>query len=119
MRIALGFRAHSGWAAMVAVAGGNGIARRRIAKADPQGRGSKQPYHAAAGLPFAAGEELVRTAIQSSRELARQAIAAAAKEFDVAGCAVLLGRDRKLPDLASILSAHPLIHTAEGEMFRE
>ena len=47
-----GFRAHSGWAAMVAVAGTIlaplVIERRRVVIADPSMAGSKQPYHAAA-----------------------------------------------------------------------
>ncbi len=128
MRTVLGFRAHSGWAAMVAVAGAVHkpvvIERRRIIIADPQLPGSRQPYHAAAAMPFAAGEALVRGAIQSSRELARQAIVTAASDLraqghEVAGCAVLLGSGKVLPELAAILAAHPLIHTAEGEMFRE
>jgi hypothetical protein len=104
---------------MVAVSGGSVIERRRIAIADPQLRGAKQPYHAAAAMPFAAGEQLVRAAIASSRELARQAIAAAQKEFDIAGCAVVLGRAKALPELPAVLASHALIHTAEGEMFRE
>ena len=33
--------------------------------------------------------------------------------------AVLLASGRKLPPLPQILAAHPLIHTAEGELFRD
>ena len=48
MRTALGFRAHSGWAALVAVAGTidalRVLERRRIVIADPEMPGSKQPY---------------------------------------------------------------------------
>jgi hypothetical protein len=127
MRIALGFRAHSGWAAMVAVAGTidapRVLERRRIVIADPDTPGSKQPYHAASGLPFYEAEALVRIAIESSRSLALEALSAAAKALqsqghEVAGCGVLLGSGKALPALERILASHALIHTAEGEMFR-
>jgi hypothetical protein len=98
--------------------------RQRIVTADPQMAGSKQPYHAAAGLPFAHAEDFVRRAAESSRTLARAAIAAAVsalatRGYEVAGCAVLLGSGKALPALAAILAAHPLIHTAEGVFFRD
>ena len=128
MRTALGFRAHSGWAAMVAVAGTREaprvLERRRIAIADAEVAGSKQPYHAAAELPFAEAEELVRRATESSRGLAVEAMEAAIKALraqghEVAGCGVVLGSAKALPGLEGILASHALIHTAEGEMFRE
>ena len=128
MRVALGFRAHSGWAAMVAVAGTTDaprvLDRRRIVIADPDMPGSKQPYHAAEGLPFAEAEALIRQALYSARALAVEAIAAAVKKLrseghQVVGCAVLTGSGKPLPELKKILSAHPQIHTAEGVMFRE
>jgi hypothetical protein len=128
MRVAFGFRGHSGWAALVAVAGTidapHILERRRIIIADPQIPGSKQPYHAAAGLPFPKGEALVRKAIESSRALALEVLSARIKELrsrghEVAGCAVLLGSAKPLPALEKILASHPLLHTAEGQMFRD
>jgi hypothetical protein len=100
------------------------LERRRVVIADPELRGSKQPYHAAAELPFAEGEALVRTAIESSRGLAAEAITATVKALrgqghEVAGCGVVLGSGKALPGLDKILASHALIHTAEGEMFRE
>ena len=127
MRTALGFRAHSGWAAMVAVAGTidapRVLERRRIVIAEPDMPGSKQPYHAASELPFPEAEALVRKAIESSRALALEAMSASVKALrsrghEVAGCGVLLGSGKALPPLEGILSSHTLIHTAEGEMFR-
>ncbi|PYX85485.1 MAG: hypothetical protein DMG68_17900 [Acidobacteria bacterium] len=35
------------------------------------------------------------------------------------GCGVLTASGRTLPELASILASHALIHTAEGEFFRD
>lgn len=128
MRTALGFRAHSGWAALVAIAGTNDaphvLERRRIVLADPRMAGSRQPYHAAAGLAFPQAEALVRSAVESSRTLALEAISATVKGLrsqghEVAGCAVVLGSGRALPGLEKVLASHAWIHTAEGEMFRE
>ncbi|HMF74856.1 MAG TPA: hypothetical protein VK604_04270 [Bryobacteraceae bacterium] len=128
MRTALGFRAHSGWAAMVAVAGTMNaplvLERRRIVIADPEKPGSKQPYHAAAELPFFNAETLVRTAIESSRAFALEAMLATvtalqSQGHEIAGCALLLGSGKALPGLEKILASHALIHTAEGEMFRD
>jgi hypothetical protein len=124
----LGFRAHSGWAAMVVVAGTidalRVLERRRVVIADPELPGSKQPYHAAAELPFPKAEEFVRRAIESSRALALEAMAATVKALrsqghEVAACAVVLGSGKALPGLEGILASHALIHTAEGEMFRD
>ncbi len=129
MRTALGFRAHSGWAAAVAVAGTVDapriLERRHIIIADPEMPGSKQPYHAAAELPFSKAEALVRRATESSRGLALEAVSAIlntlrSKGHEVAGCGESCAIPaRTLPALERILAAHPLIHTAEGEMFRD
>jgi len=128
MRTALGFRAHSGWAAMVAVAGSIDapriLERRRIVIADPEMPGSKQPYHAAAELSFPQAETLVQQAIESSRALALEAMSAAVNSLrsrghEVARAAVLLGSGKPLPPLEKILTSHPMLHTAEGEMFRD
>ena len=113
---------------MVAVAGTMDaprvLERRRIAIADAEVAGSKQPYHAAAEMPFPKAEALVRKAIESSRGLAAEAMEAAVKTLraqghEVAGCGVVLGSGKALPGLEGILASHALIHTAEGEMFRE
>jgi hypothetical protein len=127
MRTALGFRAHSGWAALVAVAGTvdevRVLERRRIVIADPEMLGSRQPYHAAAELTFPEAEALVRRAIESSRALALEAISATVKALrsqghEVAGCGVVLGSGKALPGLEKVLASHASIHTAEGQMFR-
>jgi hypothetical protein len=128
MRAALGFRAHSGWAALIAVAGTidapRVLERRRIVIADPELDGSRQPYHAAAELPFSQAEAFVRERVESSRGLAAEALSAAIKSLksgghEVAGCGVLLGSGKALPALDRVLASHALIHTAEGEMFRD
>jgi hypothetical protein len=128
MRAALGFRAHSGWAALVAVAGTieapRVLERRRIIVADPELPGSKQPYHAAAELPLPRAEALVRSAVESSRALAVEVLSARIKALrsqghEVVSCGVVLGSGKALPGLENILASHALLHTAEGEMFRD
>jgi len=113
---------------MVAVAGAVDspriLARQRVTIADSMMSGSKQPFHAAAEMPFSKAEAHVRKAIDSSRALAAEAIEAAVKSLRlqghfVAACGVLRGSGRILPELKSILASHALIHTAEGEMFRD
>jgi hypothetical protein len=100
------------------------VLRRRIVIADPEAPGSKQPFHAAAEMPFAHAEAHIRRIIDSSRALAAEAIEAAVKvlrleRHDVIAAVVLRGAGRPLPELKSILALHALIHTAEGEMFRD
>ena len=128
MRTALGLRAHSGWAAMVAVAGTldepRVLHRQRLIIADPELPGSKQPYHFVAGLPLAQSEAELEIRIASSRALAVEAISAsikalASKHHPVTVCGLVLGSSRTLPPLPAILASHALIHTAEGQLFRD
>jgi hypothetical protein len=125
---ALGFRTHSGWAAAVAVAGSPGrpviLERRRIETADIAIEGSKQPYHAAEGSDVEIAEAWIQECRRTSMLLAKRAVGAMAAQlkqngFTVAGVGILFASGRELPDLAAILRSHALIHTAEGEFFRE
>jgi hypothetical protein len=122
---ALGFRAHSGWAALVAVAGPaaepTAVLRRRVELV----RGSpRQPFHAAEGLAFAAAEDLVRRATDEATGLAEQAVRDAVADLRAAerqprAAGLLLAAGRPLPGLREILASHALIHAAEGELFRD
>src|SRR5258707_14955546 len=125
---ALGFRAHSGWAIAVAVSGSPSkpvvLERRRIVTADAAIPGSKQPYHAAELLDLPKAEALIRRCRDSSNRLAESSVSdiltqLARKGHRMAGAAILFASGRPLPDLAAILRSHPLLHTAEGEFFRE
>lgn len=128
LRAALGLRAHSGWAALVAVAGSPRgpavVERRRLQTADPAIPGSKQPFHAAEGWELTKATDYLQRCSARSRELARQAVRSVINDlkkrgYEVVGCGILLGSGRSLPALAAILASHPLIHTAEGQMFRD
>lgn len=123
---ALGLRAHSGWAALVVLAGppeSPAVAvRRRIELAGPGI--PKQPYHAAENLRLEKAKEMIRHCVRGSRHLARQAfretIADVRREGHVVvACGQLLASGRPLPGLAAVLASHALIHTADGEHFRD
>jgi hypothetical protein len=125
---ALGFRAHSGWAVVVTV-GGSALDpvlldRRRIEIADPAVPGSKQPFHTAEQLPFEQAETLIDVCRTSSTALAKRAVTAVVADIErqghrIAGAGLLCGSGRALPGLAATLQSHALIHTAEGEFFRD
>ncbi len=123
MKVALGFRARSGWAVAVAVAGSVDspivIERRRIVVADPAIPGSKQPFHAAGVLEIRQAEAFIQRCRDSSTQLARNAVRDLVAGRNVVGAAVLFASGRLLPELAATLRSHALIHTAEGEFFRE
>jgi hypothetical protein len=127
-RAALGFRAHSGWAALVAVAGSAStpvvIGRRRVDTADPRIRGSLQPYHAAKAMKLADAEAFLARCAEATRKIAETAIGSAVAELaskghTATGACILLGSGRPTTDLAATLRSHPMIHTAEGDFFRE
>ncbi|WEX91132.1 hypothetical protein PZN02_004760 [Sinorhizobium garamanticum] len=124
---ALGFRVHSGWAALVAVAGSPDTPviadRRRIEIADPAVPGSRQPYHAAEGLPLEKARSIIQHCEHSSERFAQRALRTAIDRlrqsgYVVVGCGVLVGSGRPLPGLEATLASHTLIHAAEGEFFR-
>ena len=128
LQAALGFRAHSGWAALVAVAGSphaiEVIERRIITVIDPAAAGARQPYHYVEHRDVRAAEEhLAKCAAVADRLAAeglRGAVAGLTRRgHRVAGAALLLASGRPLPSLDRILASHALIHTAEGEFFRD
>jgi hypothetical protein len=127
-RTALGIQMHSGWGVLVAVCADGGLIeileRRRILTVNPEIAGTMQPYHHAATLSLPKSEEHIANCVAATTRLAVTAInevlgALDRRHYRIAGCAVLLASGRPLPPLAKILAAHPLIHTAEGELFRQ
>ena len=122
---ALGFRAHTGWAASIALAGGDDnpvvVDRRRIELCDSPSRAGV--YHAARELNLAAAKELVARAVAEASDRARKAIAAVVDEQGekgrrVVGAGVVLGNAGLPGDLERILASHALVHSAEGALFR-
>jgi hypothetical protein len=126
-RAALGFRMHSGWGVLIAVSGdGHSLEildRRRIVVTDSGMPGATQPYHYGASLELAEAERHIANCAALSERLALAAVGEVVRGLEertyrTEGAAVLLASGRALPPLAKILAAHPLIHTAEGEFFR-
>ena len=127
-RAALGVRMHSGWGVLVAVSGDTQsvevLDRRRIVTTDPSIAGARQPYHYAAALELAESERYLANCAAVSERLALEAVSEVVRELKgqnclIVGSAVLLASGRPLPSLSKILASHALIHTAEGEFFRD
>jgi hypothetical protein len=121
----LGFRSHSGWTMLVAVAGpapGPAVVVRR--RVELCRRTPKQPFHAAEGRSFAAAEALIRRSIDEATALAERAVEEAIAELRATGHepvagGLLLAVGRPLPGIRDVLASHALIHAAEGELFRD
>jgi hypothetical protein len=124
---ALGFRLHTGWAALVVVAGAPGkfevLLRRRIELLPPGDAIPRFVFHHAAELPAAQAVELIERAENASREAAQIAVKDALdqlksldRKVKSAGFACGL---RPIPkELAAVLRSHPMIHSAEGALFQ-
>jgi hypothetical protein len=122
---ALGFRAHSGWATLVALAAPVEapvlVRRCRIELADSGISGSMQPYHAAGMMELSDAEAYLRRCCARSAAMAKQAVhdsLMALSEYEVKCACILLASGKPLPGLSEILASHTLIHTAEGEFYR-
>lgn len=125
---AIGVSVHSGWGSVVAIAGGRGkeevLLRHRVVIIDSKIAGSIQPYHYVAKKEISAAEKHVTRCASVSGNLAFEALTQLAAElgelnFAPKAAIVLLSSARPLPDLKAILASHALIHTAEGEFFRQ
>jgi len=125
---AIGMSSHSGWAALVALSGPaeepSLILRLRLGLADPDDPASKQPFHAAEGMPFAQAKAFIGAAAADARRRARGELGLALRGLEKGGwkparCAVLRASGRALPALESVLASHALIHAAEGDHFRD
>jgi len=124
---ALGFRPHSGWAAAVALGGSprspDVIDRRCITLIEAGSPGGVQPYHAARMMDLAKAEEFIKGVISSidrSASLSVRSFADAinSQGYTTACCGIVLASGRALPSLEATLRSHPMVHTAEGELYR-
>jgi hypothetical protein len=126
MKVAFGFKAHSGWAALVVVGQSNSdtviVDRRRIELVEHAW--AKQPYHAAEGLKSDVARDLVKRGIKEAERNALREIRAAIKREtargnEVAACAVLVGSPMPDWSVDEILAVHFRMHKAEGVLFRD
>jgi hypothetical protein len=125
---AIGFRVHSGWAAVVAVCVEKGapvvLARRRVHLVETFTFEFRQPYHTAEKLTLGQAREFIARMQAEARGLAYRSVQELASRTLEQGvkltrCGLLLASGRPLPVLEKILASHALIHTADGELFRE
>ena len=125
---AIGFRVHSGWAAVVAVSLEKGapvvLERKRAHLVKTFSYTFRQPYHTAEKMPSADARKFIAQVQTEAQELAHRLIHGMQSDLgnlkiNLARGSLLLASGRPLPDLEKILASHALIHTADGELFRE
>ena len=125
---AVGFRIHSGWTAVVAVALDNSeprvLARQRTHLVETFTYYFRQPYHTAKRMGLEKAGAFVSGVVSEAKRLAEEAIRSLQtslhkENYELNHCGLLLASGRVLPSLDKILASHALIHTADGELFRE
>jgi hypothetical protein len=125
---ALGFRVHSGWSAIVAVSLEKSVPivlrRQRAQLVETFSYTFRQPYHTGEKMGFADAGEFIANVRTEAERLAYRALHAMQADLEEQGYrldrgGLLLASGRPLPELERILKSHALIHTADGELFRE
>jgi hypothetical protein len=125
MKVALGFKAHSGWAALIVLGKERDelivVDRRRVELVE--GDWAKQPYHAAEELERTEAHDLVKRGIEAAHRIALSEMKAAIKrererKNDVAGCSVVVGSPMPAWTTDQIFAVHFRMHKAEGALFQ-
>ena len=125
---ALGFRVHSGWTSLVALSLERNqpiiLVRQRPHLVATFNYTFRQPYHTAEKMDLAEAKSFLQQQRVEARALALAALRAAQTEaaqqgYKLTRVALLLASGRPLPELSKILISHSIIHTADGEFFRE
>ncbi|MCU1239719.1 MAG: hypothetical protein JWO71_445 [Candidatus Acidoferrum typicum] len=125
---AVGFRVHSGWAAAVVLCGPVDapvvVDRRKIQLVKIFTYAYRQPYHTAEKMPRPDAIKFIRGVQSDAKRLALSSLRSlqadlAEGDFKIVRSALLLASARALPELEKILASHALIHTADGELFRD
>jgi len=127
MNVALGIKAHSGWAALVVVGKRDDsdfmiVDRRRIELVEAEW--AKQPYHAAENLKPDPAREVVKRGVDAAHRIAVREMRAAERrererENEVTACAVLVANPMPDWSIEEILAVHFRMHKAEGVLFRD
>jgi hypothetical protein len=125
---AVGFRVHSGWAALVAVSLDRGapliLSRQRVQLVKTFSYKFRQPYHTAEKMRFEEAGKFVSAVRSDAESIAYRSLCAVQLElkkraYRLDRCGLLLASGKTLPELSMILRSHALIHTADGVLFRE
>jgi hypothetical protein len=124
---AIGFSAHSGWAAMVVLGGSAAapelLARSRVQLIDDHDPESKQPYHAVEFLCVEEATGRLDGYMAVATRLAHDSIRAQCEQLQEHGIVIksvgiIDSSSRKQVSLPAILASHALIHAADGDHFR-
>jgi hypothetical protein len=126
VRAALGFRLHTGWAALVAIAQPEKIEivlRRRVELLPADDSIPRFVYHTAAEMERPEAAALVKRAARAADKTAAAAVREAVEELirmkiTVRAAGIPTGSTAVPEELDRILKAHPLIHAAEGALFQ-
>jgi hypothetical protein len=125
---ALGFRVHSGWTSLIALSLEKNqpiiLVRQRPHLVATFNYTFRQPYHTAEKMDLAEAKSFLQQQRVEARALALAALRAAQTEaaqqgYKLTRVALLLASGRPLPELSKILISHSIIHTADGEFFRD
>lgn len=129
MKVALGLKAHSGWAALVVIGiSGNEfqvIDRRRLELVEEKdSRWAKQPYHAAERLGAREAQDLVKRGTEGAYRIALQEMQAVVQRLrgqshEIVACAVLVPAPMPNWTTDEILAVHFRMHKAEGVLFSD
>jgi hypothetical protein len=127
-KAAVGFRVHSGWSAIVAVSLEKSapivLRRQRAHLVKTFSYTFRQPYHTGEKMGLAEAGAFIAGVRMEAEELACESLQAFQTDLKEQGyqlerAGLLLASGRPLPELEKILQSHALIHTADGELFRE
>jgi len=125
-KAAFGFKAHSGWAALVVLGARDGdlevLERSRVELVEEEW--AKQPYHAAEELTPAEARKVVKRGIDSAKRIALREMRSALKRtresgFEVQDCGLIVGSPMPDWSVDEILAVHFRMHKAEGVLFRD
>jgi len=125
-KAAFGFKAHSGWAALVVLGTRDGdlevLERSRVELVEEDW--AKQPYHAAEELQPAEARKVVKRGIYSAERIALREMRRALKRtrengFEVQDCGLIVGSPMPDWSVDEILAVHFRMHKAEGVLFRD
>jgi|SRR5579864_1304187 hypothetical protein len=127
-RVAVGFSVHSGWAALVGLTLNKRqpqvLTRTRLELVETFTYKFRQPFHTAEKMPLDQARAFISDVEDEAKRLAQGAIQSVQLElrkkgYELAHYALILASARPLPSLDRILASHALIHTADGELFRD
>ena len=117
-RASIGFRLHTGWATLVAVAEGEAlrVVHRCRVELLPPGQG-RFVYHEAAELPLPDAGRLIESVRHIAESTALTAIQTATGNLKVTSACIPAGSASVPDDLTTVLRSHARIHAAEGGLY--